>query len=43
LHQSDRTLQGVALDVTMDGALLLVDEAGHLHQLDAGDVTTRLP
>ncbi|MFZ4850905.1 MAG: biotin--[acetyl-CoA-carboxylase] ligase [Caldilinea sp.] len=43
LHQSDRTLQGVALDVTMDGALLLVDEAGHLHRLDAGDVTTRLP
>lgn len=44
LHgDSDRRLTGVAVDVTADGALVVTDEAGHAHLLDAGDVTTRLP
>lgn len=38
-----RQLHGVAVDVTVDGALVVVDEAGRSHLLDAGDVTTRLP
>lgn len=38
-----RRLHGVAVDVTMDGALVVVDEAGRSHLLEAGDVTTRLP
>lgn len=40
---SDRHLHGVAVDVTADGALVVMDEGGHSHLLDAGDVTTRLP
>jgi BirA family biotin operon repressor/biotin-[acetyl-CoA-carboxylase] ligase len=40
---SERHLHGVAVDVTADGALVVVDEGGHSHLLDAGDVTTRLP
>ena len=39
---SERRLNGVAVDVTADGALVVMDEAGHSHLLDAGDVTTRL-
>ncbi|MCS6828948.1 MAG: biotin--[acetyl-CoA-carboxylase] ligase [Caldilinea sp.] len=38
-----RQLHGVAVDVTADGALVVVDEGGRSHLLDAGDVTTRLP
>lgn len=34
---------GRAVDVTPDGELVVVDEAGISHVLDAGDVTTRLP
>ena len=34
---------GRAVDVTADGELIVVDEAGNSHVLDAGDVTTRLP
>jgi BirA family biotin operon repressor/biotin-[acetyl-CoA-carboxylase] ligase len=40
---SERRFTGVAVDVTADGALVVVDDAGHSHLLDAGDVTTRLP
>jgi BirA family biotin operon repressor/biotin-[acetyl-CoA-carboxylase] ligase len=40
---SERTFAGVAVDVTADGALVVVDDAGHSHLLDAGDVSTRLP
>ncbi len=39
---SERRLNGVAVDVTPDGALVVMDEAGHSHLLDAGDVTTRV-
>lgn len=39
----DRRFGGVAVDVTADGALVVMDDAGHTHLLDAGDVTTRLP
>ena len=38
-----RRFAGVAVDVTADGALVVTDDAGHSHLLDAGDVTTRLP
>ncbi len=34
---------GRAVDVTPDGELVVVDDAGISHVLDAGDVTTRLP
>lgn len=34
---------GRAVDVTPDGELVVVDEAGISHVLNAGDVTTRLP
>lgn len=34
---------GRAVDVTPDGELVVVDDAGNSHVLDAGDVTTRLP
>lgn len=40
---SERHFTGVAVDVTADGALVVVDDAGYSHLLDAGDVTTRLP
>lgn len=40
---SERSFTGVAVDVTADGALVVVDDAGHSHRLDAGDVSTRLP
>ncbi|HQY90135.1 biotin--[acetyl-CoA-carboxylase] ligase [Caldilinea sp.] len=40
---SDRRFAGVAIDVTADGALIVEDNAGRSHLLDAGDVTTRLP
>lgn len=40
---SERHLHGVAVDVTPDGALVVLDEVGRSHLLDAGDVTTRLP
>lgn len=40
---SERYLHGVAVDVTADGALVVIDVSGHSHLLDAGDVTTRLP
>lgn len=40
---SKRTFAGVAVDVTADGALVVVDDAGHSHLLDVGDVSTRLP
>ncbi len=40
---SERRFAGVAVDVSADGALVVVDETGHSHLLDAGDVTTRLP
>jgi BirA family biotin operon repressor/biotin-[acetyl-CoA-carboxylase] ligase len=44
LHRDgERQLNGVAVDVTADGALVVVDEFGRSHLLDAGDVTTRLP
>ncbi|MCB0038142.1 MAG: biotin--[acetyl-CoA-carboxylase] ligase [Caldilinea sp.] len=36
-------ITGRAVDVTPDGELVVVDEAGISHVLDAGDVTTRLP
>ena len=36
-------ITGRAVDVTRDGALVVVDDAGNTHVLDAGDVTTRLP
>lgn len=36
-------IAGRAVDVTADGELVIVDEAGNSHVLDAGDVTTRLP
>lgn len=36
-------VMGTAVDVTPDGELVVVDEAGISHVLDAGDVTTRLP
>jgi len=39
---SERRMNGVAVDVTADGALVVVDDAGRSHLLDAGDVTTRL-
>ena len=39
----DTHFTGVAVDVTTDVALVVVDDAGHSHLLDAGDVTTRLP
>ena len=39
---SERRVNGVAVDGTVGGALVIVDEAGHSHLLDAGDVTTRL-
>lgn len=41
--ENERTFAGVAVDVTADGALVVVDDAGHSHRLDAGDVSTRLP
>ena len=34
---------GRAVDVTADGELVVVDESGNSHVLNAGDVTTRLP
>lgn len=34
---------GTAVDVTADGELVVVDDAGLSHVLNAGDVTTRLP
>ncbi|MCL4827670.1 MAG: biotin--[acetyl-CoA-carboxylase] ligase [Caldilinea sp.] len=44
LHRDgERQLNGVAVDVTADGALVVMDELGRSHLLDAGDVTTRLP
>lgn len=36
-------ITGTAVDVTHDGELVVVDEAGNTHVLNAGDVTTRLP
>ncbi|HAJ35314.1 MAG TPA: biotin--[acetyl-CoA-carboxylase] ligase [Chloroflexi bacterium] len=41
--ENERSFTGVAVDVTTDGALIVVDDAGHSHLLDAGDVSTRLP
>lgn len=36
-----RTITGVAVDVTPDGELVVVDDLGYTHTLSAGDVTTR--
>jgi BirA family biotin operon repressor/biotin-[acetyl-CoA-carboxylase] ligase len=41
--EGEHSFTGVAVDVTTDGALVVVDDAGHSHRLDAGDVSTRLP
>ncbi len=41
-QSSDQAVHGKAVDVTPDGALVVVDEAGRLHTFGSGDVTTRL-
>jgi biotin-(acetyl-CoA carboxylase) ligase len=39
---SDQVVHGTAVDVTLDGELVVVDQAGHSHTFGSGDVTTRL-
>ncbi len=39
IAMAGRTLIGTATDLDDDGALLLRDDAGHLHTISAGDVT----
>lgn len=41
-ENSQQPLHGTAVDVTADGALIVVDGAGHTHIVGSGDVTTRL-
>jgi BirA family biotin operon repressor/biotin-[acetyl-CoA-carboxylase] ligase len=37
----DQAVHGTAIDVTPDGALVVVDGTGHTHTFGSGDVTTR--
>jgi BirA family biotin operon repressor/biotin-[acetyl-CoA-carboxylase] ligase len=39
---NDQAIHGTAVDVTLDGELVVLDQAGHTHTLGSGDVTTRL-
>ena len=41
-QNSDQALHGTAVDVTLDGALVIQDDAGNTHIVGSGDVTTRL-
>ena len=41
-QNSDQALHGTAVDVTLDGALVIQDDAGNIHTVGSGDVTTRL-
>lgn len=41
-QSSDYPLHGTAVDVTLDGALVIQDDAGNTHIVGSGDVTTRL-
>lgn len=41
-ESNNPSLHGTAVDVTPDGALVVVDGAGHTHLVSSGDVTTRL-
>ena len=38
----DQAIYGTAVDVTLDGELVVQDEGGHTHIVSSGDVTTRL-
>lgn len=40
-QNSDHAVNGIAVDVTPDGALVVVDQVGHSHTFGSGDVTTR--
>ena len=39
---AEAPLTGTAVDVTSDGELVILDDMGHAHVVDGGDVTTRL-
>jgi BirA family biotin operon repressor/biotin-[acetyl-CoA-carboxylase] ligase len=41
-QNSDQVVHGTAVDVTPDGAIVVVDDAGHTYTFGSGDVTTRL-
>lgn len=41
-QSSDQALHGTAVDVTLDGALVIQDDAGNTQIVAGGDVTTRL-
>jgi BirA family transcriptional regulator, biotin operon repressor / biotin---[acetyl-CoA-carboxylase] ligase len=41
-HNSEQAVHGTAIDVTPDGALVVLDAAGRIQTLGSGDVTTRL-
>jgi BirA family biotin operon repressor/biotin-[acetyl-CoA-carboxylase] ligase len=41
-QNSDHALHGTAVDVTPTGALVIQDDAGHMHEVGSGDVTTRM-
>jgi BirA family transcriptional regulator, biotin operon repressor / biotin---[acetyl-CoA-carboxylase] ligase len=40
-HNSDHAVSGTAVDVTPDGALVVMDPMGHSYTFGSGDVTTR--
>lgn len=42
VQSSDHALHGTAVDVTLDGALVIQDDAGNTQIVAGGDVTTRL-